>query len=117
MTEAGMLEKPTLESLAAAVRRLQERLEDMEDLMELSRDLEVGSEARIHIGLIVREVARPPAEKGGDVLGSQPLSGGMLRPSPATVRSDHRRDSEKEGGELMTPERIPGPNGAWREGR
>ena len=35
MTEAGMLEKPTLESLAAAVRRLQERLEDMEDLMDL----------------------------------------------------------------------------------
>jgi hypothetical protein len=29
------LEKPTLESLAVEVRRLQERIEDMEDLMEL----------------------------------------------------------------------------------
>ncbi len=29
------LENPTLESLAAEVRRLQERLEDMEDLIEL----------------------------------------------------------------------------------
>jgi hypothetical protein len=29
------LEKPTLESLAVEMHRLQERLEDMEDLMEL----------------------------------------------------------------------------------
>jgi hypothetical protein len=29
------LQKPTLESVAAEVRHLQERLEDMEDLMEL----------------------------------------------------------------------------------
>lgn len=29
------LEKPTLESLAIEVRQLQQRLEDMEDLMEL----------------------------------------------------------------------------------
>ncbi|HEV7401635.1 MAG TPA: hypothetical protein VGO11_01865 [Chthoniobacteraceae bacterium] len=29
------LEQPTLESLAVEVRRLRERLEDMEDLMEL----------------------------------------------------------------------------------
>ena len=29
------LEKPTLESLAAEMRRLQERLENIEDLMEL----------------------------------------------------------------------------------
>ena len=35
MSEAATAKKPTLESLAAAVRRLQERLEDMEDLMEL----------------------------------------------------------------------------------
>ena len=35
MSEATIAKKPTLESLAAAVRRLQERLEDMEDLMEL----------------------------------------------------------------------------------
>jgi hypothetical protein len=34
MSDAA-LEKPTLESLAAAVRDLQKRLEDMEDLMEL----------------------------------------------------------------------------------
>jgi len=33
-------EKPTLESLAAAVLRLQERLEDMEDLMELRSAVE-----------------------------------------------------------------------------
>lgn len=35
MNNASISEKPTLESLAAAIRRLQERLEDMEDLMEL----------------------------------------------------------------------------------
>jgi hypothetical protein len=34
------LEKPTLESLAVEVRRLQERLEDMEDLMELRAAVE-----------------------------------------------------------------------------
>jgi len=35
-----ILEKPTLESLAVEVRRLQERLEDMEDLMELRAAVE-----------------------------------------------------------------------------
>jgi hypothetical protein len=34
------LENPTLESLATEVRRLQERLEDMEDLMELRAAVE-----------------------------------------------------------------------------
>ncbi len=34
------LEKPTLESLAAAVRQLQKRLEYMEDLMELRAAVE-----------------------------------------------------------------------------
>jgi hypothetical protein len=34
------LQKPTLESLAVEVRRLQERLEDMEDLMELRAAVE-----------------------------------------------------------------------------
>jgi hypothetical protein len=34
------LEKPTVESLAVEVRRLQERLEDMEDLMELRAAVE-----------------------------------------------------------------------------
>jgi hypothetical protein len=34
------LEKPTLKSLALEVRRLQERLEDMEDLMELRAAVE-----------------------------------------------------------------------------
>ena len=34
------LENPTLESLAVEVRRLQERLEDMEDLMELRAAVE-----------------------------------------------------------------------------
>jgi len=34
------LEKPTLESLAVEVRRLQERLEDMEDLLELRNAVE-----------------------------------------------------------------------------
>ena len=34
------LEKPTLESLAVEVRRLHERLEDMEDLMELRAAVE-----------------------------------------------------------------------------
>ena len=35
MSDVATSEKPTLESLAVAMRRLQERLEDMEDLMEL----------------------------------------------------------------------------------
>jgi hypothetical protein len=39
MSDAA-LEKPTLESLAADVRRLQERLEDVEDLMELRAAVE-----------------------------------------------------------------------------
>ena len=39
MSDAA-LEKPTLESLAAEVRRLQERLEDMEDIMELRAAVE-----------------------------------------------------------------------------
>ncbi len=34
------LEKPTLESLAVEIRRLQERLEDMEDLLELRNAVE-----------------------------------------------------------------------------
>ena len=40
MSDATALEKPTLESLAAEVRRLQERLEDVEDLMELRAAVE-----------------------------------------------------------------------------
>jgi hypothetical protein len=39
MSDAA-LEKPTLESLAAEVRRLHERLEDVEDLMELRAAVE-----------------------------------------------------------------------------
>jgi hypothetical protein len=35
MGNATTLKKPTLESLAAEMRRLQERLEDIEDLIEL----------------------------------------------------------------------------------
>lgn len=34
------LEKPTLKSLAAEMRRMQERLEDMEDLLELHAAVE-----------------------------------------------------------------------------
>jgi hypothetical protein len=40
MSDAAITEKPTLESLAAAVRHLQERLEDMEELMELRAAVE-----------------------------------------------------------------------------
>lgn len=40
MSDVSIVEKPTLESLALAVRRLQERLEDMEDLMELRAAVE-----------------------------------------------------------------------------
>ena len=40
MSEAATSEKPTLESLAAEVRRLQERMEDMEDLLELRAAVE-----------------------------------------------------------------------------
>jgi hypothetical protein len=35
MGNATTLKKPTLDSLAAEMRRLQERLEDIEDLIEL----------------------------------------------------------------------------------
>lgn len=40
MSDATTLEKPTLEFLAAEVRRLQERMEDMEDLLELRAAIE-----------------------------------------------------------------------------
>jgi hypothetical protein len=40
MSDVSITEQPTLESLAAAVRRLQERLEDMEDLLELRAAVE-----------------------------------------------------------------------------
>jgi hypothetical protein len=35
MSNVTSLKKPTLKSLAAEMRRLQERIEDMEDLIEL----------------------------------------------------------------------------------
>ena len=35
MSDATTLKKPTLKSLATQMRRLQERLEDIEDLIEL----------------------------------------------------------------------------------
>ena len=40
MSDVSIAEKPTLEGLAVAVRRLQERLEDMEDLLELRAAVE-----------------------------------------------------------------------------
>ena len=40
MGNATTLKKPTLESLAAEMRRLQERLEDIEDLIELRSAVE-----------------------------------------------------------------------------
>ena len=40
MSDATMLKKPTLKSLAAQMRRLQERLEDVEDLIELRSAME-----------------------------------------------------------------------------
>jgi hypothetical protein len=40
MSDAATTEKPTLESLAAEVSRLKERMEDMEDLMELRAAVE-----------------------------------------------------------------------------
>ena len=40
MSNATSLKKPTLESLAADMRRLQERIEDMEDLIELRNAIE-----------------------------------------------------------------------------
>jgi hypothetical protein len=40
MSNATTLKKPTLKSLAAEMRRLQERIEDMEDLIELRSAVE-----------------------------------------------------------------------------
>ncbi|MCA1658831.1 MAG: hypothetical protein LC627_05990 [Verrucomicrobiaceae bacterium] len=40
MGNATTLKKPTLESLATEMRRLQERLEDIEDLIELRSAVE-----------------------------------------------------------------------------
>jgi len=40
MSDATTLKKPTLKSLAAEMRRLQERLEDMEDHIELRSAVE-----------------------------------------------------------------------------
>jgi hypothetical protein len=40
MNDVSVPEKPTLESLATAVRLLQERIEDMEDILELRSAVE-----------------------------------------------------------------------------
>jgi hypothetical protein len=40
MNDTTTIDKPTLESLAAEVHRLKERLEDMEDLMDLRAAVE-----------------------------------------------------------------------------
>ena len=40
MSKTSTLEKPTLKSLAAEVRKLQERMEDVEDLCELREAVE-----------------------------------------------------------------------------
>jgi hypothetical protein len=40
MGNVASLKKPTLKSLAAEMRRLQERIEDMEDLIELRGAIE-----------------------------------------------------------------------------
>ena len=40
MSDSTTLKKPTLKSLAAQMRRLQERLEDIEDLIELRSAVE-----------------------------------------------------------------------------
>ena len=40
MGNVSTLKKPTLKSLAAEMRRLQERIEDMEDLIELRSAIE-----------------------------------------------------------------------------
>ncbi len=40
MSNVSSPKKPTLKSLAAEMRRLQERIEDMEDLMELRSAIE-----------------------------------------------------------------------------
>jgi hypothetical protein len=40
MSNVVSLKKPTLKSLAAEMRRLQERIEDMEDLIELRSAIE-----------------------------------------------------------------------------
>jgi hypothetical protein len=40
MSKTDILEKPTLESLAAEVRKLRERMEDIEDLYELREAVE-----------------------------------------------------------------------------
>jgi hypothetical protein len=40
MGNVANMKKPTLESLAAEMRRLQERIEDMEDLMALRAAIE-----------------------------------------------------------------------------
>jgi len=43
--------KPTLESLADQMRRLQERIEDMEDLIELRSAIERnGGKSGVHMG-------------------------------------------------------------------
>jgi hypothetical protein len=40
MSNASTLKKPTLQSLAAEMRRLRERLEDIEDVVELRSAIE-----------------------------------------------------------------------------
>jgi hypothetical protein len=40
MSDVSTIKKPTLKSLAAEMRRLQERIEDIEDLIELRSAIE-----------------------------------------------------------------------------
>ena len=43
MTDSALAEKPTVEALADEVRRLRDRLEDLEDLIELRAAVERNS--------------------------------------------------------------------------
>jgi hypothetical protein len=43
MSNVATIRKPTLKSLAAEMRRLQERVEDIEDLIELRSAIELNS--------------------------------------------------------------------------
>jgi hypothetical protein len=44
MSKGNILKKPTLESLAAEMGRLQQRIEDMEDLIELRTAVDRNAE-------------------------------------------------------------------------
>ena len=82
------LENPTLETLAAEVRRLQERVEEIEDLMDLRAAVERNA------GKAGTPWEQVKAELDLDEAGLSPFAGGLSRRGNiAIARTEKIRDS------------------------